>query len=261
MRFRIAAIGVPLLTVALTGAMTDRAIQSVWRDVRSDEPELNLRDVESSLGKGMTIGLLGGFRTVIADFLWLRMNLAWEATDLPATQTLISLVQAVDPRPLYFWINGARIVAYDLPVWRIHAAGDPLSVPAAVQQRFYEEQAQLGLSMLERASTFHPNEPLLLLEMAKIRQWKLGDLDGAAELFRRAAETSEAPYYAARIYAELLKRIGKFDEAYAWLIQLHPTLPPNDPHAMADVVLGRIRELEITLGIPPEDAYQPPVAS
>lgn len=254
-RFR--AIAVPLLALLLTGAVTERATRAVWRDVRATQPALNLTDAESALGQGLTIGLLGGFRAIIADFLWLRMNLAWEETDLPATQTLISLTQTMDPRPLYFWINGARIVAYDMPVWRIQAAGRDRVVPAAVQRRYFEEQAEIGLGMLEDALGFHPNDPLLLIEMAKIRHWKLQDLAGAAALYRRAVETGRAPYYAARIYAELLKQMGRADEAYAWLIALHPTLPADDPNALSELVLDRIRELETRLGIPDEEAYQP----
>lgn len=257
MKSKLAAIGLPLLVLTIAGGVTDRAVRDVWREVRAKEPELNLREFESALGQGLTMGLLGGFRAVIADFLWLRMNLAWEQRNLPATQTLITLVQSVDPRPLYFWINGARIVAYDLPVWRIDAAGGGRSVPAAVQQEFYQEQAELGLRLLDRAMAYHPDEPLLWLEMAKIRQWKLDDIAGAADLYRRAAETGRAPYYAARIYAELLKRVGRYQEAYNWLVKLHPALPPDDPYAMADIVLGRIRELETILDVPTVDRYQP----
>ena len=68
----------------------------------------------------------------------------------------------------------------------------------------------------------------------------------------------DAPYYAARIHAELLKRLGRPWEAYAWLRQLHPTLPPGEEAAGAKVVLGRIRDLERILEIPEKERYVGP---
>jgi hypothetical protein len=40
-------------------------------------------------------------------------------------------------------------------------------------------------------------------------------------------------------------------------MKLYPTLPAGDEAAARDTVLGRIRELEVELGIPPARAYQP----
>ena len=68
----------------------------------------------------------------------------------------------------------------------------------------------------------------------------------------------DAPYYAARIYAELLRRLGRPRDAYVWLRHLHATLPPDDEAAMPGVVLQRIRDLEGVLAIPPGERYAPP---
>jgi hypothetical protein len=54
----------------------------------------------------------------------------------------------------------------------------------------------------------------------------------------------------------MLRRIGRKAEALAWLIELHPALPPHDEAAAADAVLGRIRELESELGVPAERTYR-----
>lgn len=206
------------------------------------------------------VGLLGGFRAVTADFLWVRTNAVWEEQDLPATQTLIRLVTTVDSRPLIFWINGARMIGYDMPVWRLDAAaakGGP--VPRVVERRIVEEQVQAAMDLLERARTYHPDEPLLLIEMAGLKYRKLGDLAGAAELYRQAALMPDAPYYAARIYAELLKQLGRDREAYDWLVSVHRGLPADDPMALSGIVLGRIRELEDKLHIPLQSRYMPSI--
>jgi hypothetical protein len=62
----------------------------------------------------------------------------------------------------------------------------------------------------------------------------------------------------ARLHAEVLRRAGRKAEALAWLVKLHPTLPAGDDGAAADVVLGRIRDLERELQVGREQAYRPP---
>ena len=225
--------------------------------MRADEPALNARELDQTLGEGLTIGLLGGFRAIVADFLWLQTNTAWEERDLPSTQNLIRLVSAVDPRPLFFWINGARMIGYDMPSWRIQAAGGFSAVPPSVQTRFDSEQAVTALDHLRRGLTYHPDQPYLLIEMAGIHQHRLHDLKAAAGFLRQAAEQEGAPYFAARIHAELLRRMGKKREAYEWLKHVHPNLDPEDAFAMPDLVLGRIRELENELAIPENQVYHP----
>jgi tetratricopeptide (TPR) repeat protein len=192
----------------------------------------------------------------------------WEDSDLPATQTFIKLVTAIDPRPLYFWQNGSRMIAYDMPNWRIIAAGGYNEVPPAEQRRIDEEQSAVALKYLNEAFGYHPNSPLLYVEIANVYLNRLKDIASAAEAYRQAALLPGAPYYAARIHAELLRKLGRKTEAYAWLKQLYPTLPKKaDPakgitefqvqSAMASVVLERIRELEGELNVPTNEVFRP----
>lgn len=245
--------------LVLTGTLATHVGRRAWVELRADTPVLAGEDFEAAAGEGLMIGLLGGFRAVTADLLWVRTNALWEQQDLPGTQAMIRLVTAVDTRPLLFWITGARIIGYDMPVWRVDAlaAGQGSAVPAVVQQRITAEQVEAALGLLTRARVYHPNEPQVLIEMAALRHRKLGDLAGAAELYREAASVPGAPYYAARIRAELLKQMGRPREAYDWLVAVHRHLPPDDPMAMPDIVLGRIRELEDQLGVPPAERYRP----
>ena len=182
--------------------------------------------------------MLGGMRSVLAGGFWLRTNLAWEQRDAAATTALLHLTVAADERPLTFWLNGARLLAYDLPAWCEY------DVPAAVRQRHATEQAEAAMVFLERGLLAHGPSAELYVEMANIRLRALGDREGAARLFRQAAEQPGAPYYAARIHAELLRELGRPAEALAWLRQILPGLPAGDPPAQRDVVLARIKGLE-----------------
>jgi tetratricopeptide (TPR) repeat protein len=189
-------------------------------------------------GSGGTLAGLGGMRSVLAGGFWLQANLAWERRDAAATTTLLHLTVAADERPLTFWLNGARMLAYDLPAWRADDA------PAAVRQRHAAEQAKAALAFLEQGLVAHGPAAELYVEMANIRWRALGDREEAARLFRQAAEQPGAPYYAARIHAELLRELGRSAEALAWLRQILPGLPAEDPAACREVVLARIKGLE-----------------
>ena len=269
-----------LLVLAVTGWGLRALEAPAWRALRAREPALQLGALEGSLGQGVTVGLLGGFRALLADLLWIRTNIVWEQRDLPATQTLIKLVTAVDPRPLYFWLNGARMVAYDMPNWRIVAAGGYDQVPEAAQRKIDEEQAGVALSYLEAARRYHPQAAAIEIEIANVHLNRRKDVAAAAASYLAASKQPDAPYFVARIYAELLRRLDRKPEAYAWLCELYPTLPKpgdpvvaseaegDDPHAaelqamrvelaMAPVVLDRIRELEAELGVPLAQRFRP----
>ncbi len=246
------------LCLVLAGVALRPLESHAWKKVSADQPELRLESIKDALGQGVIVGLLGGFRAIVADLFWIRTNTIWETNDLPGTQTSIKLVTAIDPRPLYFWLNGSRMIAYDMPNWRIDAAGGYDAVPEAVRRRFDEQQSKVAIEYLGTALDFHPDEPLLILEIGNIHLNRLKDVETAAQFYLEASRQPDAPHYAARIYAELLRRLDRLPEAYAFLKKLHPTLPPDDMMAQASVVLDRIRELEDELSIPLVQRYRDP---
>jgi hypothetical protein len=257
-RSRLALPVVRLVALAAAGWLLGRVVAPVWQSARAAQPALRLDSSVAAAGQGVTLALLGGFRALVADAVWLRMYASWEKQDLPAADTLIRLVTAIDPRPVYFWLNGARIIAYDLTAWRIALAGGYDRVSGARQDEIGREQAALALQFLERAMAFHPQSADLWIERANIELNRLHDIGAAAASYRRAYEQPDAPYFAARLHGELLRRMNRQAEALAWLKQLHPTLPPGVEGARADLVLERIRDLERELAVPPEQAYRLP---
>ncbi len=185
-----------------------------------------------------SLAALGGWRAVAAGGAWLRANLAWEQRDAVATRALLEIAVATDSRTLYFWLNAARMMAYDFPMWRAADA------PRAVREKAVLEEAERALAFLERGLSRHPAKAEIYLEMANIRLRALGDREGAAELFRLAAEQPGAPFHAARIHAELLRELGRPVEALAFLREILPGLPADEPAACREVVEQRIKELE-----------------
>lgn len=224
----------------------------VWGEVKSFQPEMNLGDVEEALGQGVVIGLLGGFRTLIADFVYLRASYYWEKRDRPNTEALLALTTSIDPRPMWFWLNAARIISYDIPVWRIRERGKWEDVPEAYRKHIYAEQVARTMALLDRAEKYHPDDIRIPLERARIYYDKTQNYEQAAKYYKQVTEMPDAPYYAARIYANALDKLGRTREAYYFLRDIYPTLPPSnvEPAASREVVLQRIREFEEDLDLP-----------
>jgi hypothetical protein len=193
-------------------------------------------------GSGSVLGALGGMRGAVAGGSWLRVNRAWEERDAATTMAWLKFTVAADGETEYFRLNGARMLAYDLPTWEV-----PADAPAAFVRAARTKGAERALTFLAEGRNGHPESPALLIEMANIRLRSLGDREGAAQLFRQAAGLPGAPYYAARIHAELLRELGRPSVALAWLREVLPTLPADDPGARRGVVEQRIKALEAEL--------------
>ena len=234
MSFRLERLGVTLGLLIAAGFPL-RALES-----RSTPGSpLASAHMAAAAGHGNALLMLGGMRALPASFCWLRTNLAWERRDAGATAGLIQLTVALDERPLGYWLNGARMVAYDLPEWR----RDPLA-PLAWQARVSEDYAQQALRLLEQGLWWHGTDPALYIEMANIHLRQRHDRELAAHYYRLAAEQPGAPYYAARIHGELLRELGRPREALAWLTQRLPELRADDPLARREIVIERIKALE-----------------
>lgn len=239
-----------LLILLLLLGLAVRPIEQIhWQVVKAGQPALNLEGVEGALGQGLIVGVLGGFRTVLADFLWIRLNSLWEEKERAKADTLIRLVTALDPRPEFFWINGARMIAYDIPHWRIREEGGVHNLTESRKLVIEREQAEQALALLDSARAFHPESPKIVLEIAQVYLNRLKDYEQAGEWFLKASKMRDAPYYASRVYAELLRRQGRDMEAYEYLMQLYREWP-DDPYAHKDILLERIRGLEQDMNIP-----------
>ncbi len=228
-----------------------------WQRVRSGQPEFNLAGMEDALGQGVIVGMLGGFRSIMADFLWLQTNAVWEDRERAKLDSMIRLVTSIDPRPEFFWINGARMIAYDVPNWRIREEGGYREVPEWRQREIDREQAEQAFTLIRRGLDFHPESAALYLEIGQIYLNRLDAPSEAAPWFLRASQQPDAPYFAARIYAQLLRRQGKQAEAYEFLKDLFSRLPDDDPYAQKGIILERIRDLEGTLAIPRTEVFRP----
>lgn len=185
---------------------------------------------------GVSLAVLGGFRGLVADLQWVRVYGDWARHDLAAMRRRLWWVGEIDPRPLTFWLNGARMLAFDAMSWRI-AAGEDVGRVAIEQLREAE-------AFLERARPAHGHRSAIDIELAVLRLRMTADVAGALVALERADACEDAPYFVGRLRGELLVRAGRPAEALSWLRQMRARLPNDDPRAMVEVVDQRIAQLQ-----------------
>jgi hypothetical protein len=142
----------------------------------------------------------GGRHPLAADWFWLQADLAWERRDPVETRQRIAQTLAAFPQSEYFWLNSARMLAYDLPAW---AGSDGVSVAPPLRAHRRKEFAEEALQLLVSGSRWHPHSVALEVEMGNICLYALGDRTRAAEHYRLAAARDAAPRYAERIARRL----------------------------------------------------------
>lgn len=230
--------------------------RSAWEIVRSGHMRMDTEAFEVPLGQGLVFGVFGGFRSILADFAWIRLYIVWERRNGAKLDALIRLVTTLDPRSEYFWINASRMLAYDVPVWRISEEGDGFPLPAIRQEAIHREQSEQAFRLLRRALEFHPDSPKVHLEIGQIYLNCLKEEAEAAAWFLKATKLPEVPHFVPRVYAELLRRQGRLEEAYAYLKRYFSELEAAPAH-VRQIVIDRIFHYETLLGVPPESRIRP----
>jgi len=190
--------------------------------------------------------LLGGLRRVVGNFAWLAAYVSWERTDPVKTVAYMRQAVTAAPEVRFFWINGARMMAYDFPRWEARTAARPLS--AVERARLAQPHYERALNWLYEAETALGPLPQLALERAMLHLHVARDKGAAAAAFREAWERPGGPFFAARLHGELLRDLDQPAAALAWYEALLPQLPINDPRARRAVVEARITDLRQQLG-------------
>jgi len=235
-----------LMTVALFGAARlpmEHAISATHR-------ELHLRAVDFNLGLREQLGQLGfvaalsGFRSLIADALFVQAHVAWERTEWGRVLLLFRQVTTLQPRAILFWDMAAWHMAWNASV---AALNDPAQPRLALRVKAQREYFQLGKDFLERGIQNNPERPQLYEALARLYRDKYLDHEHAAEFFAKAAALPGASSYEKRFAAyELSHCEGREREAYEHLRRLYD-LGENE---QLPTLLSRLKDLEIKLDIP-----------
>ena len=208
---------------------------------RTVDFNLDLREQVSQLG---FVAALGGFRSLVADALFIQAHVAWEQTQWSRVLLLFRQATTLQPRAVLFWEMAAWHMAWNAST---AALNDPAQPRAALRIKASREYLQLGKDFLERGIRNNPDRPELYEALARLYRDKFQDHEHASEFFAKAAEVPGAHGYAGRFAAyELAQCPGREREAYERLRSLYDRGEPERLPAL----VRHLRELEIKLNIP-----------
>ncbi len=232
---RLAALGG--LVLAGTGLVPVGAPADAWQ--RACRPDVHAENLGEMVGQGVLLGLFGGFRSLLADFAWVRSYVYWEQQDRAGNESFMRLALLMDPGNTYFWTNAADIIAYDQAHWEIRRRerAGRLKMERGVKELLFREYAKSGLELLSEAVTRLPKErSQLYVRAGQIAANKLKDVELAADYYRRAAEAEHPVWFAGVIYAKILaEQLGRKQEALDWLVAYQSELAVRLPHDPLDI--------------------------
>lgn len=167
-----------LLVLALTGLIKVPFEASL----RADRPHasglgLNLKTREM-VGQGVSLALLGGFRALVGDFLWIFAHVNWEQGRWFAMQQDFEVCLMLQPRAIMFWDMASWHLAWNAS----HAAfNNPQEPLLAVRLRDQRLWMRAGREMLERGIANNPDNSFLYERLAAMLHDKFQDPCGAAD--------------------------------------------------------------------------------
>jgi hypothetical protein len=242
---RAAAVILGLLLFGAARLPMEHALTKTHRKLHFRAVDFNL-DLREQLGQVGFVAALSGFRSLVADALFLQAHVAWERTEWGRVLFLFRQVTTLQPRALLFWDMAAWHMAWNAST---AAMNDPAQPRLALRIKAAREYFQLGKDFLERGIKNNPERPELYEALARLYRDKYEDHEHASEFFAKAAVLPGAHSYARRFAAyELAQCPGREREAYD---QLH-TIYDSGEQERLPTLLRRLKELEIKLNIPPD---------
>jgi hypothetical protein len=244
-----AVLGV-LLVFGLARLPVEHSLEQASRaaNLRTASLDIGLRE---QIGQLAFAAALGGFRSLVAAFLWIEAHTAWEQTAWGRMAGLFQSVTSLQPRSLVYWDLASWHMAWNASV---AARENPKEPSEFLRRRAEREYHRLGRDFLQRGIANNPDRYLLHERLGIMLRDKFDDACGAADAFAAAAARPEAPPYIKRLAAyELARCPGREREAYdrlrsIYLLGEEERLPR---------VITLINELEANLGIPAADRLAP----
>jgi len=215
------------------------------------------RQLRDELGQGLTIGVLSGMRSVVADFLWLNTTVAWENEEWFRMEGYINLCTSLQPRTILFWSVGGWQLAWNASVAALHDKKEPSELRRIRASRFWIER---GVDVYVRGIANNPEHFRLWADTGLLYQQRLRDYRTAAYYYEQAVLRPDCPVFYERFPAYMYAQAGDDWAAYAAWVKLWNRLTPaqrEEKQHWQERIESSIRNLEQKLSIPKEKRVFP----
>jgi hypothetical protein len=191
------------------------------------------------------VAALSGFRSVVADGLWIEAHAAWERVEWGRMKLLFDAVTALQPRAVLFWDNASWHMAFNASVAALEDRKQPRESLRIKAQREY---FKIGEDFLLRGIENNPDRPVLYDRLGMLYRVKLNDPAKSAEAYEKCSALPGAPEYAKRFAAyELAQVPGREREAYERLLAFYN----RGAKEHLPTLIRLLRELEEKLNVAP----------
>ena len=236
---------VVVLAFGLLRLPFERALarERVAGSVNSVRLDVSLRE---RVSQNEFIAALGGFRSLVADVLWIDAQTDWEKVEYGKMNVKFGTATTLVPHNIMFWDMAGWHMAYNASVAVME---DPKEPKLAIKKKRQREYFNLGRDYIEHGIANNLQAHDLYQMLAKIDSEKLGDHLASSAAWDKAAACPHALGYEKRAAVfELAKVPGHEREAWQRIRALYdlgekervPTLEKD------------LRELEEKLQLPPE---------
>lgn len=216
------------------------------------------RQLRDQLSQGLTIGVLSGMRSVVADFIWVNeVTMVWEEEQWFKMDGYINLCTALQPRSVIFWDVGGWQLAWNTSVSAAHDLRQPNELRRLRASRFWIDK---GIEIYKRGIENNPQSWTLWAHTGLLYQQRLGDYRTAAYYYQRTTELPGAPVFYERFPAYMYDKAGDDQAAYAAWRALWERLTPEQlgqKEHWKEKVESNIRRLEQKLSVPHEKRIFP----
>ncbi len=237
----IKKIAIVIVAMVLVGVATVKL-----EDVCIDKKNLQAQKdaLRKSSGGAVIMGLLGGYRSLIADLIWIKSYIYWEEKRLSDCLSSIDMAVNIDPQMRMFWTRGASIIAYDTPAWILSEQENRgKRITPEFEKSVKLRQAKRAVEFLNRGLGELGEDYELLMELAQLSINKLEDFKLAEGYYERAMNLPNLPtIHLMRNYADTLIMNGKLDKSLEVLQTLKKRLTEKDP--IYQTISKQISELE-----------------
>jgi tetratricopeptide (TPR) repeat protein len=216
------------------------------------------RQLRDELGQGLTIGVLSGMRSVVADLIFsVNVTLAWENQEWFRMGGYINLCTALQPRAPVFWDLGGWQLAWNASVGAAEDHTQPNELRRLKASRFWIDK---GLDVYKRGIENNPRYWKLWADTGLLYQQRLKDYPNAAYYYQKASELPNAPVYLERFPAIMYGMAGDDQAAYDSWKSLWERLTPEQREDKAhwkEKIESNIQRLEQKLSVPMEKRVFP----
>lgn len=223
-------------------------IQRARQNQKLDSTTLSIT-LRSKLSQNLAIALLGGFRALTADFIWLsQVHISWEDQVWYKLKEGAELCAILQPHAISFWDLGSWHMAWNASY---SESANPKYPSLAYRLKLKQDWIEAGRDFLERGIQNNPNSWELNFSQARLLKDRCREPSSAIPYVLKAFEQPEAPTYVGRMVGHMYEDAGKSQEAYQWWVKLWNEDHDKHPGQLYDKIHAWGAEWEEKLNIPP----------